>query len=137
MTPHTGNAEAVTSGTAARRPVWAHPRMWANLAIGVPAVLPLSCAWWLLTEYLPMDCRSVADSYAPGFSGDCDYGTLDHAGPVMILLFLTGALLLTAVLVVDVLLPHSRGRSARPWLAATVFVPVPYAALAVGLHFLS
>lgn len=137
MTPHTDVAEVVTTGTAVRRPPWARPQMWANLAIGVPAALPLSCAGWLLTEYLPMDCRSVADSYAPGFSGDCDYGTLDHAGPVMFLLFLTGALVLALMLVVDVLLPLSRGRSARPWLAAAVFVPVPYAALAAGLHFLS
>ncbi|WP_431962279.1 hypothetical protein [Actinacidiphila sp. bgisy160] len=137
MTRHVGDVVTGTPGTPGKRPLWPRPQVWANLAIGVPAALPLYCARWLLTVYLPMDCRSVADSYAPGFSGDCDYGTLDHAGPVVFLLFLTGALVLAVVLVVDVLLPLSRGRSARPWLVAAAFVPVPYAALTAGVLLLS
>jgi hypothetical protein len=129
MTQRVDDARAGTPGTPRVRPPWARAEVWANLAIGVPALLPLYCARWLLTEYVPTDCRSVAQSYAPGFSGDCDYHVLDHAGPVMFLLLLTGTFVLALVLVVDVLLPHSRGRSARSWLAAAALVPVPFAAL--------
>ncbi|MDX3072855.1 hypothetical protein ACIP98_12585 [Streptomyces sp. NPDC088354] len=108
--------------------------MLVNLALGVPAAVPLYCAWWLLTEYLPMDCRSISDATAPGFSGTCDYHTLDHAGPVMFLLVLSGLFAAALVLLVDVVRPHSRGRPARPWVAAGLLVPVPFLALLLAAH---
>ncbi|MFJ4988935.1 hypothetical protein ACIP9H_34690 [Streptomyces sp. NPDC088732] len=109
-------------------------RILANLALGVPAAVPLSCAWWLLTAYLPMDCRSIADATAPGFSGTCDYHVLDHAGPVMFLLVLSGLLAAALVLLVDVALPRSKGRPVRPWAVAGLLVPVPFLALLLALH---
>ncbi|MFD3453257.1 hypothetical protein ACFWVC_13870 [Streptomyces sp. NPDC058691] len=109
-------------------------RILVNLALGVPAVVPLYCAWWLLTEYLPMDCRSVSDASAPGFSGTCDYHVLDHAGPVMFLLALSGLFVLALVLLVDVAVPRSKGRPVRPWALAGLVVPVPFLALLAALH---
>ncbi|MEU6343595.1 hypothetical protein ABZ883_21945 [Streptomyces sp. NPDC046977] len=61
-------------------------RILADLALGPPAAVPLSPApRWTLTAYLPMDCRSIADAAAPGFSGTRDHHVLDHAGPGMFL----------------------------------------------------
>lgn len=96
-----------------------------NLALGVPAMIPLCLAWWLLTEYLPMDCRSVEDAARPGLA-DCNYTTLDHAGPVMFLLAVTGLLMLVLVLVVDVLLPLRRGDRLGTWLGTTVLILAPF-----------
>lgn len=97
----------------------------ANLALGVFAMLPLSQARWLWTEYLPMDCRSPADIGEPGI---CYHPHLDHAPVVMFFLVVTGVVLLLLVLVVDVALPLRRGERLGTWLAATVLIPVPYAA---------
>ncbi|MER8185741.1 hypothetical protein [Kitasatospora sp. NPDC094015] len=120
---------AQESGVGRARRLLTSPQVWANLAIGLPAVVPLYLAWWLLTEYAPMDCRSVADASAPGFAGTCNYTTLDHAGVVAFLLLVTGGLLLAVVLLVDVVRPRARGRAAGPWLAATVLIPLPFAVL--------
>ncbi|MEV4611352.1 hypothetical protein AB0K43_01945 [Kitasatospora sp. NPDC049258] len=118
-----------TGATGRARRLRARPQVWANLGIGLPAVVPLYLAWWLLTEYAPMDCASVAEAAAPGFAGTCNYTVLDHAGVVAFLLLLTGGLVLALVLLVDLLLPRARGREAGPWLAATVLIPVPFAVL--------
>ncbi|WP_103937793.1 hypothetical protein [Thermomonospora echinospora] len=97
-----------------------------NLALGVPAMLPLYLAWWLWTEYLPMDCRSPADVTKPGLT-NCYYPTLDHAPVVMFLLVVTGVPLLALVLVVDVLLPLRReGRRLGTWLGMATLIPVPF-----------
>jgi hypothetical protein len=107
-------------------------RAWAplavNLGLGVPAAVPLYLAWWLLTEYAPMDCLSVRDLSRPGLV-NCDYHTLDHAPIVMLLLAVTGLPALTAVIVVDVILPLRRGRRLSAWLGAAALVPVPFLAL--------
>ncbi|MCL8012764.1 hypothetical protein [Streptomyces sp. AS02] len=99
----------------------------ANLAIGVPAIIPLYLTYWLLTDYLPSPC----DAFAPDPAlSNCDYHTLDHAPVMMFLLALTGVLLLLALLAVDVLGPRRR-REDRPgrWLAAAVLIPVPFLVL--------
>ncbi|MFI9718606.1 hypothetical protein ACIHFE_02975 [Streptomyces sp. NPDC052396] len=96
----------------------------ANLALGVPALPPLYLAWWLLTEYLPMDCRSVAD--LPG-AANCDYTTLDHAPVMMFLLAVTGLPMLALVYLVDVHLPPRRGRRPGVWLGAAALIPAPFA----------
>ncbi len=93
-----------------------------NLALGVPAMIPLHLARWLLTEYLPMDCHSSDDLTRPGLT-NCDYHTLDHAYPVMFLLAVTGLFMLALILVVDVLRPRQRGT----WLGMAVLIPVPFA----------
>ncbi|GHF44578.1 hypothetical protein GCM10010218_27490 [Streptomyces mashuensis] len=103
-----------------------------NLALGVPAMLPLYLAWWLLTAYLPMDCHTLEEAARPDVT-NCHYTTVDHAGPVMFLLAVTGALLLAVALVVDVVLPLRRGRRLRPWLGAAALIPVPYALAALTL----
>ncbi|WP_208607482.1 hypothetical protein [Streptomyces curacoi] len=100
-----------------------------NLALGVPAIIPLYLTYWLLTEYLPMDCRDIRDMARPDVQ-NCNFHTLDHAGPVMFALALTGALLLMLVVMVDVLRPRTRpddgpGR----WLATAALIPVPFATL--------
>ncbi len=101
-----------------------------NLLLGIPAVVPLWAARWLITEYLPMDCRSPRDVVRPGLA-DCDHTTLDHAGPMMLLLALTGCLLLGLVLLVDVVLPRGRGRRLRPWLLGMLLIPLPYLGLSL------
>ncbi|MFF9868293.1 hypothetical protein ACF1G0_23320 [Streptomyces sp. NPDC013953] len=101
-----------------------------NLALGVPATIPLYCAWWLMSEYLPMDCRTTEDMARPGLT-DCNHHTLDHAFPVMVLLAVTGLLMLLLILVVDVLRPLGRGDRLRTWLGTALLIPVPFAALMV------
>ncbi|KUO01994.1 hypothetical protein AQJ67_22655 [Streptomyces caeruleatus] len=96
----------------------------ANLAIGLPAIIPLYSAYWLLTNYLPSTC----DAFAPRpDTSNCDYHTLDHAPVMMSLLAVTGAILLLAVLTVDVLGPRRRADD-RPgrWLATAALIPVPF-----------
>lgn len=96
-----------------------------NLAVGIPAMIPLYLAWWLLTEYLPMDCRSTGDPAGAG-SVNCNYTTLDHAFPVMLLLAVTGLFMLLVVLMVDVLLPLRRGDRLGRWLGTAVLILVPF-----------
>ncbi|WP_411112596.1 hypothetical protein [Streptomyces sp. 029-5] len=96
-----------------------------NLALGVPAIVPIYLLWWLLTEYLPMDCRQVEDVVKPGVT-NCNFTTLDHAGVVMFLLALTGLFMLALVFLVDVVLPRRRGRRTGVWLMAALLVPVPF-----------
>ncbi|MEU5860058.1 hypothetical protein ABZ815_02720 [Nonomuraea sp. NPDC047529] len=97
-----------------------------NLALGVPATMPLYLAWWLLTEYLPMDCRSTADLPKPNLV-NCNYTTLDHASIVMFLLVVTGIATLAAMIVVDVVLPLRRGRGLAARLGTALLVPLPFA----------
>ncbi|MFI1360615.1 hypothetical protein ACH4TV_44645 [Streptomyces sp. NPDC020898] len=103
---------------------WVVPGL-LNLLLGLPAMIPLYLGWWLLTEYLPMDCHSVADA-ARSTGGDCNYTTLDHAGPVMFLLALSGLFVVCLVLLVDVLLPRRRGARPGPWLGTALLIPVPF-----------
>ncbi|WP_344025475.1 hypothetical protein [Streptomyces luteireticuli] len=99
-----------------------------NLALGVPAIVPFSLAWWLLAEYLPMDCKTTDDLARPGLT-NCNYTTLDHAGVVMFLLAVTGVLMLALVIVVNVLRPRRRGQHLATRLGTAVFIPVPFAVL--------
>ncbi|MDP9848301.1 hypothetical protein [Streptosporangium lutulentum] len=114
----------------ARRKERAKGGLWgpvlANLGLGVPASVPLYLVWWLLTEYMPMDCKSVEDLTKPGLT-NCNYTTLDHAGPIMFLLAVTGVFTLALVVVIDVVLPLRRGRRLAAWLGAAVLIPVPFA----------
>ncbi|MEU8321154.1 hypothetical protein AB0C33_22620 [Nonomuraea sp. NPDC048881] len=97
-----------------------------NLALGVPTALPLALARWLLTEYLPMDCRSTEDLAKPGLV-NCNYTTLDHASIVMFLLAVTGVVILALVVVVDVVLPVRRRRGLAARLGTAVLIPLPFA----------
>ncbi|MET7617918.1 hypothetical protein [Streptomyces sp. NPDC005408] len=115
---------AVNEGRRPRQSLWAP--VLVNLLLGVPAIAPLYCAQWLLTQYLPMDCRTLADV---GVATNCDYHTLDHGGPMMLLLLVTGALVLAMALLVDVVLPLARGRRLRSWLGSAPLLLVPYTAL--------
>ncbi|MFD8980251.1 hypothetical protein [Streptomyces sp. NPDC059564] len=110
--------------SAPRRGFWAAGL--ANLALGVPAVVPLYLLWWVATEYLPMDCHTTADLADPGL-GNCDFHTLDHAPVVMFLLVVTGVLLLGTVLVVDAVLPAKERRPV--WLRSAALIPVPFGML--------
>ncbi|MEU8438138.1 hypothetical protein AB0F18_35645 [Streptomyces sp. NPDC029216] len=112
------------AGTGARRGVLAP--VLANLALGVPAVIPFYLGWWVLTSYLPMDCHSTADLAKPDLR-NCDYHTLDHAWAALFLLVVTGVLLVGAVFVVDAVLPPRARRGT--WLRSAVLVPVPFALL--------
>ncbi|WP_395107638.1 hypothetical protein [Actinomadura sp. SCN-SB] len=88
-------------------------------------MLPLYLAWWLWTEYLPMDCKTTQDLLKPRLT-NCYYPTLDHAPVMMFLLAVTGSLLLALVLILDVLLPLRRGGRLRTSLGTTVLIPVPF-----------
>ncbi|UKY48021.1 hypothetical protein [Streptomyces inhibens] len=115
---------AVNERCRPRRSLWAP--VLVNLVLGVPALAPLYCAQWLLTEYLPMDCRSSADIAG---STSCDHHTLDHAGPMMVVLVLTGAFVLALMVVVNSALPLVHGHRLRSWLGSAALLLVPYAAL--------
>lgn len=91
----------------------------ANLGLGVPAMVPLYLAWWLLTEYMPMDCALAKPT-------NCNYYTLDHAFIITVLLAVTGLLTLTQVIVIDVALPLWHRRRLAAWLGAAVLIPVPF-----------
>lgn len=97
-----------------------------DLLLGVPALAPLYCAQWLLTAYLPMDCRSSADIAG---AAHCDYHTLDHAFPMMVAPGLTDAFVLALVVMATTALPLAHGRRLRSWLGSATLLPVPYAAL--------
>ncbi|MBE3008185.1 hypothetical protein IL992_03135 [Microbispora sp. NEAU-D428] len=97
-----------------------------NLGLGVPAIVPLYLAWWLLTEYMPMDCKSTEDLAKPNLT-NCNYTTLDHASVVMLLLAATGVLMLALVVVIDVVFPLETGRRLAAWAGAAVLIPVPFA----------
>ncbi|MGI5155418.1 hypothetical protein [Microbispora sp. CA-102843] len=97
-----------------------------NLGLGVPAIVPLYLAWWLLTEYMPMDCKSPEDVVKPDLT-NCNYTTLDHASIVMFLLAATGVFMLALVVVIDVMFPLESGRRPAAWLGAAVLIPVPFA----------
>lgn len=98
----------------------------ANLGIGVPATVPLYLAWWLLTKYVPMDCKTSRDVVKPGLV-NCNYTILDRADLAMILLAVTGVLIFALVVAIDVMLPLRRGRRPAVWLGAAVLIPVPFA----------
>jgi hypothetical protein len=95
-----------------------------NLGFGVLAIVPLYLVWWLLTEYLPMDCHSVEDATKAGLT-NCNYTTLDHAGPVMFILAVICVGILPLMITVDVVLPRRRGRLGA-WLGSAVLIPVPF-----------
>jgi hypothetical protein len=117
--------EAATDGRRrSRRSLWAP--ILVNLLLGVPAIAPLYSAQWLLTKYLPMDCRSSADFET---ATNCHYPTLDDAIAYQLLLVVSGVLVLVMVAMADILAPLARGRSMRPWLGSTVLLLFPYAAL--------
>lgn len=125
-TKEEGDATKVEGDERGRRPGLLAPVL-ANLALGVPAIIPLYLTYWLLTDYLPSPC----DAFAPDPElSNCDYHTLDHAPVMMFLLVLTGVMLLLVLLAVDVLGPRSR-REDRPgrWLATATLIPVPFLVL--------
>lgn len=111
----TADAPAGRAGSGLRGPAL------ANLGLGVPAILPFSLAWWLLTEYLPMDCGLPE-------STNCSYETLENGFVFTVLLVATGLLTLIQVIVIDVALPHWHGWRPAVWLGAAVLIPVPFVA---------
>ncbi|MFJ3939346.1 hypothetical protein ACIPYR_17935 [Streptomyces parvus] len=95
--------------------------LWVNLALGIPAVLPLHSAWLLLTEYRPCAWNTS------GYSSACgDANMIEAAGWHRASVLLIGGLGLLLVLAVDVLFPASTGRRLRHWLTAALALPVPY-----------
>ncbi|MFF4778962.1 hypothetical protein [Microtetraspora fusca] len=97
-----------------------------NLGLGVPAGVPLYLAWWLLTKYMPMDCKRPEDLTKPELT-NCNYTTLDHASGIMFLLAVTGIFTLAFVAMIDVIIPLQRGRRLAAWLGAATLIPVPFA----------
>ncbi|MGS2647927.1 hypothetical protein [Streptosporangium sp. G12] len=91
----------------------------ANLGLGVPAMVPFYLAWWLLTEYMPMDCALAEPT-------NCNYETLENGFFITILLVTTGLLTLTQIIVIDVCLPLWHRRRLAAWLGSAVLIPVPF-----------
>ncbi|MEV6393406.1 hypothetical protein AB0M39_01210 [Streptomyces sp. NPDC051907] len=99
---------------------------WANLLVGVPAVIPLHSAWWLADHH-----------WFAGASFDTEPSTIvevcgadrDQTGLATLVLAVVGGLVLLMVLVVDVLIPLHRDKPLAPWLKATALIPVPYVLL--------
>ncbi|WP_017537534.1 hypothetical protein [Nocardiopsis halophila] len=100
-----------------------------NLLLGIPAIVPLLCGWWLWTRYLPMDCRDVSDLYEREVT-ECDLHTLDHAGVVMFFGAVSALVVALMVFATDVAAPRRRGSPRRRlWAASAALVPVPFAVL--------
>ncbi|WP_144069945.1 hypothetical protein [Nonomuraea indica] len=91
----------------------------ANLGLGVPAMVPFYLAWWLLTEYMPMDCALARPT-------NCNYDTLENEFFFTVALMVTGPLTLTQVIVIDVALPLWHRRRLAAWLGAAALIPVPF-----------
>ncbi|MFE0106933.1 hypothetical protein [Streptomyces sp. NPDC059009] len=106
-----------------RRPsahVWA---LAANALIGIPAMVPLHSALWLLNRRWS-EGNSLAEASSTIIevcSGDCQATDL-----AWLALAVTGALVLLLVLVVDLIVPLQRDRPLGPWVKATLLIPVPY-----------
>ncbi|WP_338696702.1 hypothetical protein V2W30_14370 [Streptomyces sp. Q6] len=79
--------------------VWVPPVV-ANLALGIPALVPLFSLSWLLTNWFGTDCARFDELTAAGATPLCDYHTLDH-GPVIMALAVVSALLLTLFVVLS------------------------------------
>lgn len=99
-----------------------------NLLLGVPAIVPPLCGWWLWTRYLPMDCRDVSDLDEREVT-DCDLHTLDHASAVMFIGAVSGLAVALLVSSTDAVAPRRRGEPRRLWAASAALVPVPFAVL--------
>jgi hypothetical protein len=84
-------------------------------------MVPFYLAWWLLTEYMPMDC-ALAEST------NCNYETLENGFFFTVALVVTGLLSLTQVIVIDVALPLWQRRRLAAWLGCAVLIPVPFLA---------
>ncbi|MER6976690.1 hypothetical protein [Streptomyces carpinensis] len=93
-----------------------------NLLIGVPAILVAACARWYAANG---HCR-LSDLHRPDLDG-CTYPQIDHSGPILFVLVVSGLFVLLLVLLADVFLPLRRGRSPRPWLLTLPAVLLPYA----------
>ncbi|MFJ6853054.1 hypothetical protein ACIQM3_21445 [Streptomyces sp. NPDC091271] len=61
----------------------------------------------------------------PGHA-DCEYTTLDHAGPAMFMLAVSGLFMLVLILMVDVVLPLRRGDRPGRWLGTAVLILAPF-----------
>ncbi|MEV1020628.1 hypothetical protein [Streptomyces sp. NPDC050264] len=105
---------------------WITPVL-VNLLLGLPALLPLGCAWWLLSEWLPMDCQNIEESYSPGFQGSCNYHTLDEGPVVMGLAAVSGAVVLLLVALANRGLSRNAAVGRAVWLRAAPFVFLPFA----------
>ncbi|MFF8590891.1 hypothetical protein ACF061_05525 [Streptomyces sp. NPDC015220] len=97
-----------------------------NLLIGLPAVVVLACARW----YAANGHCDMGDLRRPDLDG-CTYRQIDHSGPILFALVVSGAFVSSLVLIADVLVPLRRGRSPAPWLLTLPVVPLPYVVLVV------
>lgn len=113
-----------------RRPGWSRlAPVWANLIMGVPAILPLHSAWLLLTKY-----RSCAFDTAGVGETDCGGSdVIQGAGWSRLGLVAFGGLGLLLLITVDVLMPAAYGRRLGPWLRGALLVPLPYLATIVAV----
>lgn len=119
---------AVTPRTVST-PKWAP--VVANLVMGLFAVVPIYCAYWLATRLAPMDCRDISDMYETPPPTNCDFHVLDHYPIFQAGLLLTGTILLVLILLIDVFLPLVTKRNPLAWLVWTPLIAIPYALLAL------
>ncbi|MFC3573611.1 hypothetical protein ACFOZ0_10075 [Streptomyces yaanensis] len=99
-----------------------------NLLIGIPAIVVVLCARW----YAAYGHCGLEDIERPDLDG-CSYHDIDHSGPILVVLVVTGLFVLLLVLLADVLLPLSRRRPLRPWLLTLPAVLLPYVLLNRGV----
>jgi len=92
-----------------------------NLLIGVPAIAVWESARW----YAAHGHCGLDDLDRPDLDG-CTYPEIDHSGPVLVFLVVTGLFVLLLVLIADVLLPLRRERPVKPWLLTLPAVVLPY-----------
>ncbi|MFE4259776.1 hypothetical protein [Streptomyces sp. NPDC056883] len=110
------------SGEGSNGTWWNGSRLWApalaNLLIGVVAVIPCGCVWWLLTEYPSARC---------GGDWACNEEASESAFAMTGFALIGGTVVLGLVLVVDVLMPRQEDWRLRNWLGMAALVPVPFA----------
>ncbi|MEU1275092.1 hypothetical protein [Streptomyces sp. NPDC005799] len=97
-----------------------------HLLIGLPTVVVVWCARW----YAAYGHCGLDDLERPDLDG-CTYDQIDHSGPVLGLLVITGLFVLALLVIAVVSVPLRRERPLRPWLLTLPAVLLPYLALQV------
>lgn len=95
-----------------------------NVLIGIPVIPVVLLARW----YVAHGHCDLGDLDRADLDG-CTYHQIDHSGPVLLALIVTGLFALLLVLLADVILPLHRERPLRPWLLTLPAVLLPYVLL--------
>lgn len=95
-----------------------------HLLIGIPTVVVVWCARW----YAAYGHCGLDDLERSDLDG-CTYDQIDHSGPILGLLVVTGLFVLSLLAIAAVIVPLRRERPLKPWLLTLPAVMLPWLVL--------